>query len=65
LKINLTKYDAEIENVEPIYGPQRSGDIPHSLASIEKGKAVLNYNPQIDAKKGFELVAEWYYNNIK
>lgn len=62
LKINLSKYDSEIKNVEPIYGPNRKGDIPHSLASIEKGKTVLNYHPQYDAKKGFELTAEWYYS---
>jgi len=65
LKKNLSKHDSEIENIEPIYGPTRKGDIPHSLASIEKGKVVLNYNPEFDAKKGFELVAEWYFKNIK
>jgi UDP-N-acetylglucosamine/UDP-N-acetylgalactosamine 4-epimerase len=63
LNSNLAKYKNEIEAIKPIYGPNRIGDIPHSLASIEKGKAVLGYNPQIDAEKGFELVCEWYYNN--
>lgn len=65
LKRNLSKFDSEIENIEPIYGPPRKGDIPHSLASTEKGKAVLNYNPQFNAKKGFELVAEWYFRNLR
>ncbi len=65
LKSNLAKYDNEVLKVEPIYGPNRDGDIPHSLASIEKGKAILKYHPQYDAKKGFELVCEWYYNNFR
>ncbi len=64
LKSNLAKYDSEIMKVEPVYGPSRDGDIPHSLASIEKGKVVLKYHPKYDAKKGFELVCEWYYNNF-
>jgi UDP-N-acetylglucosamine 4-epimerase len=29
--------------------------IPHSLASVEKAKQVLGYNPKYDVKKGFEL----------
>lgn len=65
LKTNLTKFDPKIEMIEPIYGTKRDGDIPRSLASIEKGKTVLQYNPQYDAKKGFDLVCEWYYNNFK
>jgi UDP-N-acetylglucosamine 4-epimerase len=65
LKVNLSRFDPQINDIEPIYGPPRDGDIPHSLASIEKGKRVLSYNPQFDAKKGFEFVSEWYYNNYK
>jgi UDP-N-acetylglucosamine 4-epimerase len=65
LKVNLTKYYPQIANVKPIYGPNRAGDIPHSLASIEKGKKVIGYNPQYDAHRGFELVSEWYYKNFK
>lgn len=63
LKTNLAKYDPAIANVKATHGANREGDIPHSLASIEKGKTVLNYDPQYDAKKGFELVCEWYYKN--
>ncbi|MBI9070781.1 MAG: SDR family oxidoreductase [Melioribacteraceae bacterium] len=65
LNKNLSKFDHEIESVKLVNGPNREGDIPHSLASIEKGKTVLKYNPQYDAKNGFELVCEWYYNNFK
>lgn len=62
LRTNLTKFDSKIESIEPIYRSKRDGDIPHSLASIEKGKTVLKYNPQYNAQKGFELVCEWYYS---
>ena len=65
LRENLAKYDSSILSIEPIYGPYRSGDIPHSQASIEKAKELLGYNPQFSAKAGFELAAEWYWNNIK
>ena len=54
LKENLAKYDKAIPKIEPIIGPKRQGDIPHSHASIEKGKIILNYNPSIDMKHGLE-----------
>ncbi|MFZ1290160.1 MAG: SDR family oxidoreductase [Melioribacteraceae bacterium] len=65
IKLNLSNFDKNILNIEPIYGPYRSGDVPHSLASVEKAKDVLNYNPKFNAQKGFELVCEWYYKNLK
>jgi UDP-N-acetylglucosamine 4-epimerase len=65
LRDNLAKQDPEIAGIEPIIGPFREGDIPHSQASIDKARKMLNYDPQFDARQGFELVAEWYYNNLK
>jgi UDP-N-acetylglucosamine 4-epimerase len=65
LKNNLVRFDSKIMEIKAGYGPNRQGDIPHSLASIEKGKKVLGYNPQYDAKEGFEIVAQWYYENLK
>ncbi len=65
LRSNLAKFDSEIAKVDPIHGPNRQGDIPHSLASIEKGKQVLGYNPEFDARKGFEKACEWYFKNIR
>jgi len=43
-----------------IYGPNREGDIPHSLASIEKAKNLMGYNPSIDLKTGLEKAYIWY-----
>ena len=65
LRDNLAKQDPGIAGIEPILGPFREGDIPHSQASIDKARTMLNYNPKYDARQGFELVAEWYYNNLK
>lgn len=65
LRDNLSIYDGSISIIEPTYGPEREGDIPHSQASILKIKRILGYEPQFDAAKGFELACKWYYLNIK
>lgn len=65
LKENLSRFNPSINNINPVYGPFRTGDIPHSLASIEKAKKLINYNPLYSAEKGFELACEWYWNNLK
>ena len=48
----LSTYDNEIANVPIIYGENRVGDIPHSLASIEKAKKLLNYQPKFSMREG-------------
>ena len=50
--------------VEPIFGPDRAGDIKHSNADISKAKAMLNYNPEFDFARGISLAIEWYKNNL-
>lgn len=65
LKEFLSTYDPEIANVEIIYGPNRLGDIPHSLASIEKAKQYLNYDPQYSMREGLKEAVNWYWKNIK
>ena len=65
LKRNLSRFDDKIGQLKPVYGPYRSGDIPHSQASIEKAKIILGYDPKFSAEDGFKLATEWYWNNIK
>lgn len=65
LKKSLSKFDSSIEDVEIIHGPQRAGDIPHSLASIEKAKSLLGYQPKFKLAEGIEQAIEWYWHNIK
>lgn len=65
LKEFLSDYDNSIKNVAIIYGPIRIGDIPHSLASIDKAKELLNYNPQYSFKEGLKEAVKWYWENLK
>ncbi|ALM50794.1 Vi polysaccharide biosynthesis protein VipB/TviC [Flavobacterium psychrophilum] len=65
LKKYLSEYNIAIKNVDVIYGPERAGDIPHSLASIDKAKRLLNYNPQYSIKQGLEEAVDWYWENLK
>lgn len=65
LKEYLSEYDAEIKNVEVIHGPNRVGDIPHSLASVDKAKNLLGYNPHFSIKQGLKKAVEWYWDNLK
>ena len=65
LKNNLAKFDAKISEVEVIHGPNRAGDIPHSLASIEKAKKLLGYNPLYSLQEGLKESVSWYYNNLR
>jgi UDP-N-acetylglucosamine/UDP-N-acetylgalactosamine 4-epimerase len=65
LRDNLSGFDPEIARIEPVYGPERPGDIPHSHASIEKARTEIGYNPKFDARKGFELACEWYQEHLR
>jgi UDP-N-acetylglucosamine 4-epimerase len=64
LRKNLAEFDPEIGTLEPIYGPNRTGDIPHSLASIDKAKRLLGYNPQFSLKSGLKETVKWYWENV-
>lgn len=65
LKEYLSHHDKEIANVPIIYGPNRVGDIPHSLASVEKAKRLLNYQPKFSFAQGLKEAVDWYWNNLK
>lgn len=61
----LSKYDPEIQNVKIEFGPSRLGDVPHSLASIEKANIILGYNPQYSLRNGLEEACTWYWESNK
>lgn len=65
LKAFLSEHDGEIASVPVIYGPNRPGDIPHSLASIEKAKKLLGYNPQFSFQAGLKEAVGWYWENLR
>ncbi len=64
LRDNLSQYDHKIKDIEPIFGPNRPGDIPHSQASILKAQRLLDYQPRFDAHQGFANACDWYWNNL-
>jgi UDP-N-acetylglucosamine 4-epimerase len=65
LKEFLSAYDARIADVAIEYGPNRAGDIPHSLASIDKAKVLLGYDPQFSLQEGLKEAIDWYWGNLK
>jgi UDP-N-acetylglucosamine 4-epimerase len=58
----LSVYRSDIKDVKIIYGPERLGDVPHSLASIDKAKKLLGYQPEYDIQKGLAEAISWYWN---
>ena len=58
------RYDREILEIKPFYGPERAGDIPHSQASIEKAKRLLGYTPVQNVAEGLEEAVEWFWKNL-
>ena len=64
LKEYLSEFDPEIAKVAVIHGPNRVGDIPHSLASIDKAKELLGYNPQFSMKQGLKEAVKWYVHKF-
>jgi len=60
LKEYLAEIDPEIGNVMIMYGPNRLGDIPHSLASIDKASTLVNYQPRYSIQQGLKEAVQWY-----
>ena len=50
----------EVAGVEPRFAPERPGDIPHSLASIDKARTELGYEPVHDVRGGLRAALPWY-----
>ena len=64
LKEYLSALDPHIASIEPTHGPNRAGDIPHSLASIEKAQKLLGYDPEFSMKDGLKEAVKWYWENL-
>lgn len=60
LKEYLGEYDPEILKIEAVHGPVRAGDIPHSLASVDKARRLLGYDPQYRMRDGLKEAVRWY-----
>lgn len=64
LKEFLSVFDPVIAEVEVLHGPTRLGDIPHSLACIDKAKELLHYQPIYNMRDGLKAAVQWYWENI-
>lgn len=64
IRDKASRFDSGISFIEPEYGPFREGDIPHSLASIEKAGKFLGYNPTHTVETGLEEAVKWYWDNL-
>ena len=62
IRKEMSKYDSLINNIDIKFGPKRIGDIPHSKASINKAKHLLNYRPSHFFKEGITETIRWYMN---
>ena len=65
LKENLSRFDEKISAVQFEFGPDRAGDIPHSQASVIKGKQLFDYQPVYSAVEGLKIASEWYWTNYQ
>lgn len=64
LKEYLGEFDPGISNIEIIHGSNRTGDIPHSLANIDKARTLLGYDPQYSMQQGLKEAVQWYWANL-
>lgn len=60
----LGEKDPAINAIEPTHGPNRAGDIPHSLASIDKARTLLGYAPEYSMRDGLRRAVDWYWENL-
>lgn len=63
IRKSLAVYDEKILMIEPEFGNVRQGDVPHSLASIEKACQELGYNPDIKIDQGIKKTVDWFYKS--
>jgi len=65
LKDFLGAFDSEIPKVIVNYGENRLGDIPHSLANIDKARKQVGYDPKFSVRDGLKESISWYWNDLK
>ena len=64
IRAALSEYDPAIAAIEPVFGPARKGDIPHSQADISKASRLLGYQPQTDIKGELQTAMQYYWERI-
>ncbi len=64
LREDLAAHKPAIAEIPACHGPVRAGDIPHSLAAIDKAQRLLGYKPEVTVRQGIRYTADWYYHNL-
>ena len=64
--LELYKLISEIadKKSEPIFGPERVGDVKHSLANIDRARKFIHYTPEFDIRAGLIHAYDWYKNSL-
>lgn len=63
IRESLAIYDKKISVIDPEFGNIRQGDVPHSLASIEKAFLELGYKPKVNIDQGIKKTVDWFYKS--
>jgi UDP-N-acetylglucosamine/UDP-N-acetylgalactosamine 4-epimerase len=58
------RYDRTILQIPIVHGPARAGDIPHSMASVDKARRLLGYSPTHNVSAGLEEAVSWFWDNL-
>jgi len=64
LKEYLSEFNPKIAEIAAEHAPNRTGDIPHSHASVAKAKKFLKYDPQFSLQQGLKEAVKWYWENL-
>lgn len=62
MKEILSATNPSVLSVEVQHGPERPGDVRHSLADISKARTLLGYDPHVNFRDGLEKAIAWYLN---
>lgn len=65
IKEKLSLKNPNIKNIDILHQEERKGDIPHSIASIQKAKRIINYLPKVDFNTGLEKTINWFWKNYE
>jgi UDP-N-acetylglucosamine/UDP-N-acetylgalactosamine 4-epimerase len=52
-------------SIDPLYGPDRKGDVKHSVADISKAKSLLGYEVKISVEEGLRKTFQWYKERLR
>lgn len=61
---NGLKEEAGNSTLQPVYGPDRKGDVKHSLADITKAETLLGYHPAVSVEEGLKKTITWYKKSV-